>query len=72
MIKFLGATAFLALTRAASPASAQLLGGGGGLGGTLGGNLGGPSGSGEARFVVSWDTPEEDVDALCDYLRNMK
>jgi len=25
----------------------------------------GPAGSGEARFVVSWDTPEEDVDALC-------
>ena len=24
-----------------------------------------PSDSGEARFVVSWDTPEEDVDALC-------
>jgi len=24
-----------------------------------------PSGSGECRFVVSWDTPEEDVDALC-------
>jgi threonine aldolase len=31
-----------------------------------------PEGSGEARFVVSWDTPEEDVDALCAYLRNMK
>ncbi len=25
----------------------------------------GPTGSGEARFVCSWDTPEEDVDALC-------
>ncbi len=25
----------------------------------------GPVGSGEARFVCSWDTPEEDVDALC-------
>jgi threonine aldolase len=25
----------------------------------------GPAGSGEARFVVSWDTPERDVDALC-------
>jgi threonine aldolase len=24
-----------------------------------------PTGSGECRFVVSWDTPEEDVDALC-------
>jgi threonine aldolase len=25
----------------------------------------GPAGSGEARFVCSWDTPEEDVDSLC-------
>jgi threonine aldolase len=25
----------------------------------------GPTGSGEARFVCSWDTPEEDVAALC-------
>jgi len=25
----------------------------------------GPAGSGEARFVCSWDTPEQDVDALC-------
>lgn len=25
----------------------------------------GPAGSGEARFVCSWDTPDEDVDALC-------
>jgi len=25
----------------------------------------GPAGSGEARFVCSWDTPEEDVAALC-------
>jgi threonine aldolase len=25
----------------------------------------GPAGSGEARFVCSWDTPEDDVDALC-------
>ena len=25
----------------------------------------GPAGSGECRFVVSWDTPEEDVGALC-------
>jgi threonine aldolase len=32
----------------------------------------GPAGSGECRFVCSWDTPEEDVDALCSYLRNMK
>ena len=30
----------------------------------------GPTGSGEARFVCSWDTPEEDVDALCAALRN--
>jgi threonine aldolase len=28
----------------------------------------GPAGSGEARFVCSWDTPEEDVDALCSAL----
>jgi threonine aldolase len=32
----------------------------------------GPAGSGECRFVCSWDTPEEDVEALCNYLRNMK
>jgi threonine aldolase len=39
----------------------------------------GPAGSGEARFVVSWDTPLDDVDALCAALekqrqlpRNMK
>jgi threonine aldolase len=29
----------------------------------------GPAGSGEARFVCSWDTPDEDVDALCAALR---
>jgi threonine aldolase len=29
----------------------------------------GPVGSGEARFVCSWDTPEEDVDALCAALK---
>jgi threonine aldolase len=28
----------------------------------------GPSGSGECRFVCSWDTPEQDVDALCEAL----
>jgi len=31
----------------------------------------GPTGSGECRFVVSWDTPEEDVDALCDALTRL-
>jgi threonine aldolase len=31
----------------------------------------GPTGSGEARFVVSWDTPEGDVDALCAELRRL-
>ena len=31
----------------------------------------GPAGSGEARFVVSWDTPEEDVDALCTALSRL-
>jgi threonine aldolase len=29
----------------------------------------GPTGSGEARFVCSWDTPDADVDALCTALR---
>jgi threonine aldolase len=28
----------------------------------------GPAGSGECRFVCSWDTPEDDVDALCEAL----
>ncbi|MEO8064927.1 MAG: beta-eliminating lyase-related protein [Pseudomonadota bacterium] len=31
----------------------------------------GPTGSGEARFVCSWDTPEEDVDALCEALERL-
>ncbi len=31
----------------------------------------GPTGSGEARFVCSWDTPEEDVDALCEALERV-
>jgi threonine aldolase len=31
----------------------------------------GPAGSGEARFVCSWDTPEEDVDALCEALERV-
>lgn len=30
-----------------------------------------PTDSGEARFVCSWDTPEEDVDALCAALRSL-
>ncbi len=46
MIKLLGTSAFFALALAASPASAQLLGGGGGLGGNLGGSIGGLGGSG--------------------------
>ncbi|HEV7610217.1 MAG TPA: beta-eliminating lyase-related protein [Steroidobacteraceae bacterium] len=32
----------------------------------------GPAGSGEARFVCSWDTPEEDVDALCAALEKLR
>lgn len=32
----------------------------------------GPAGSGEARFVCSWDTPEEDVDALCAALAKLR
>jgi threonine aldolase len=31
----------------------------------------GPVGSGEARFVCSWDTPEGDVDALCEALQQL-
>jgi len=32
----------------------------------------GPAGSGEARFVCSWDTPDEDVDALCAALAGLR
>jgi len=32
----------------------------------------GPTGSGEARFVCSWDTPDEDVDALCAALGKLR
>jgi threonine aldolase len=32
----------------------------------------GPAGSGEARFVCSWDTPEEDVEALCAALAKLR
>jgi threonine aldolase len=32
----------------------------------------GPAGSGEARFVCSWDTPDEDVDALCEALAKLR
>jgi threonine aldolase len=32
----------------------------------------GPAGSGEARFVCSWDTPDEDVDALCAALEKLR
>ncbi len=31
----------------------------------------GPTGSGECRFVCSWDTPEDDVDALCAALQKL-
>lgn len=31
----------------------------------------GPTGSGECRFVCSWDTPGEDVDALCAALKKL-
>jgi len=31
----------------------------------------GASGSGEARLVVSWNQPEEDVDALCGALATL-
>lgn len=45
MMKILFGAATLAIAVAATPASAQLLGGNGGLGGTLGGTLGGATGS---------------------------
>jgi len=32
----------------------------------------GPTGSGEARFVCSWDTPDDDVDALCAALAKLR
>ena len=32
----------------------------------------GPAGSGEARFVCSWDTPDDDVDALCAALAKLR
>lgn len=32
----------------------------------------GPESSGEVRFVCSWDTPEEDVDALCAALSKLR
>jgi threonine aldolase len=32
----------------------------------------GPTGSGEARFVCSWDTSDEDVDALCAALGKLR
>jgi threonine aldolase len=31
----------------------------------------GPTGSGECRFVCSWDTSDEDVDALCEALKKL-
>ena len=31
----------------------------------------GPTGSGECRFVCSWDTPDDDVDALCEALKKL-
>jgi hypothetical protein len=54
MIKLLGTSAFLAIALAAAPASAQILGGGGGLGGGLGGNIGG-SGMGSLGSTI--DSP---------------
>jgi hypothetical protein len=44
MMKILFGAATLVIAVAATPASAQLLGGGGGLGGSLGGTLGGTLG----------------------------
>ena len=55
MIKLLGTSAVLALALAAVPASAQILGGGGGLGGGLGGNIGG-SGTGTLGSMIDGST----------------
>lgn len=62
MIKILGASALLAIAVAA-PASAQILGGGGGLGGGLGGTLGGLGGrmGGPGMLGSSFDRSSRDL-----------
>jgi hypothetical protein len=57
MIKLFGTSALLALSLAAAPASAQLLGGGGGLGGGLGGLGGHIGGSGMGTLGGTIDAP---------------
>lgn len=61
MIKILGASALLAIA-VASPASAQILGGGG-LGGSLGGTLGGLGGQmgGPGMLGSSFDRSSRDL-----------
>lgn len=62
MIKILGASALLAIA-VATPASAQILGGGGGLGGSLGGTLGGLRGQlgGPGMLGSSFDRSSRDL-----------
>jgi hypothetical protein len=62
MIKILGASALLAIA-VASPASAQILGGGGGLGGGLSGTLGGLGGQmgGPGMLGSSFDRSSRDL-----------
>lgn len=55
MNKLIFSSAALALALAATPASAQLLGGGGGLGGGLGGSVGGLGGSGMGTLRGTMD-----------------
>lgn len=74
MIKLLGTSALLALALAASPASAQILGGGGGggLGGTVGGGLGGLTGSGTGSFGGSIDSATRRLPSSSDTIGNVR
>lgn len=62
MIKILGASALLAIA-VTTPASAQILGGGGGLGGSLGGTLGGLGGQmgGPGTLGSTFDRSSRDL-----------
>lgn len=73
MIKLLGTSALLALALAASPASAQILGGGGGgLGGSLGGGLGGLTGSGTGSFGGSIDSTMRRLPSSSDTMGDLR
>lgn len=74
MIKLLGTSALLALALSVSPASAQILGGGGGggLGGTVGGGLGGLTGSGTGSFGGSIDSATRRLPSSSDTIGNVR